>query len=101
MLGQRGKVSTAFAQVRENGFEVGDNAKGGSMNGKHLEKSIWRSLVTISKTVCTSPHSTRMASTPPMEAGGKTHESGFYYLLECHKVGVKNDEVSTFIKKIV
>merc|ERR1712014_489641 len=38
MLDQREKVSTAFAQVCEKGFEVGDNAKGGALNGKQLEK---------------------------------------------------------------
>jgi len=111
MLDQREKVSTAFAQVCEKGFEVGDNAKGGALNGKHLEK-----FGDNFKDGMHKPTFHEDGLHAPMEAGGKTYESGFHYLLECHELGGKNadggyggplcedpygDEVSTLVKKIL
>merc|ERR1739844_261117 len=109
MLDQRDKVSTAFAQVCEKGFEVGDNAKGGALNAKHLEK-----YGDNFKNGMHKPTFHEDGLHAPMEAGGKTYESGFHYLLECHELGGKNadggyggplcedpygDEVSTLVKK--
>jgi len=85
MLDQREKVSTAFAQVCEKGFEVGDNAKGGALNGKHLEK-----FGDNFKDGMHKPTFHEDGLHAPMEAGGKTYESGFHYLLECHELGGKN-----------
>merc|ERR1712157_176854 len=111
MLDQREKVSTAFAQVCEKGFEVGDNAKGGALNGKHLEK-----FGNNFKDGMHKPTFNQDGLHAPMEAGGKTNESGFHYLLECHELGGKNadggyggplcedpygDEVSTLVQKIL
>merc|ERR1711963_973077 len=111
MLDQRDKVGVAFAQVCEKGFEVGDNAKGGALNAKHLEK-----YGDNFKDGMHKPTFHEDGLHAPMEAGGKTYESGFHYLLECHELGGKNadggyggplcedpygDEVSTLVKKIL
>jgi len=85
MLDQRGQVSTAFAQVCEKGFEVSDNAKGGTLNAKHLEKYGDNFKDGLHK-----PTFHEDGLHAPMEAGGKTYESGFHYLLECHELGGKN-----------
>merc|ERR1711992_236633 len=85
MEDQRDKVGVAFAQVCEKGFEVGDNAKGGALNGKHLEKYGDNFKDGLHK-----PTFHEDGLHAPMEAGGKTYESGFHYLLECHELGGKN-----------
>nr|AAL40676.1 luciferase [Pyrocystis lunula] len=85
MLDQREKVSEAFADVCEKGFEVGDNVKGGPLNSKQLEK-----YGDNFKDGMHQPTFHDEGLHKPMEAGGKTFESGFHYLLECHELGGKN-----------
>merc|ERR1719204_2989482 len=85
MLDQRDKVDVAFAEVCEKGFEVGDNVKGGALNSKQLEKYGDTFQDGLHK-----PTFHEEGLHQPMEAGGKTYETGFHYLLECHELGGKN-----------
>merc|ERR1712127_870941 len=85
MLDQRDKVADAFAQVCEKGFEVGGDHKGGPLNGKQIEK-----FGDNFKNGLHQPTFHEEGLHKPMQAGGKTYESGFHYLLECHELGGKN-----------
>merc|ERR1712129_650236 len=85
MLDQRDKVDVAFANVCEKGFEAGDNVKGGALNSKQLAK-----FGDNFKDGLHKPTFHEDGLHAPMEAGGKTYESGFHYLLECHDLGGKN-----------
>merc|ERR1712241_1156079 len=82
---QQGKVDVAFANVCEKGFEVGGDHKGGPLNGKQIEK-----FGDNFKNGLHQPTFHEEGLHKPMEAGGKTYESGFHYLLECHGLGGKN-----------
>merc|ERR1711963_1090008 len=85
MEDQKQKVAVAFAQVCEKGFEVGGTAAGGALNSKQLEKYGDNFRDGMHK-----PTFHEEGLHQPMEAGGKTYESGFHYLLECHELGGKN-----------
>jgi len=85
MEDQKGKVDVAFAKVCEKGFEVGGTAAGGALNSKQLEKYGDNFRDGMHK-----PTFHEEGLHQPMEAGGKTYESGFHYLLECHELGGKN-----------
>jgi hypothetical protein len=82
---QQGKVDVAFANVCEKGFEVGGDHKGGPLNGKQIEK-----FGDNFKNGLHQPTFHEEGLHKPMQAGGKTYESGFHYLLECHELGGKN-----------
>merc|ERR1719491_2231304 len=68
-------------------FEAGDNVKGGALNSKQLAKFGDNFQGGLHKP---SFHEDGLHA--PMEAGGKTYDSGFHYLLECHGLGGKNED---------
>jgi len=85
MLEQQGKIDKAFANVCEKGFEVAGDHKGGPLNGKQIEK-----FGDNFKNGLHQPKFHEEGLHKPMQAGGKTYETGFHYLLECHELGGKN-----------
>merc|ERR1711884_848680 len=85
MEDQKKQVAVAFAQVCEKGFEVGGTSTGGALNAQQLEK-----YGDNFKDGMHKPTFHEDGLHGPMEAGGKTYESGFHYLLECHELGGKN-----------
>merc|ERR1712045_176089 len=85
MEDQKKQVAVAFAQVCEKGFEVGGSRSGGALNAQQLEK-----YGDNFKDGMHKPTFHEDGLHGPMEAGGKTYESGFHYLLECHELGGKN-----------
>jgi len=85
---QKEQVAVAFANVCEKGFEVGSgDHKGGALNGKQIEK-----YGDNFKNGMHQPSFNEEGLHKPMEANGKTYESGFHYLLECHDLGGKNSD---------
>merc|ERR1711884_857164 len=85
---QKEQVNVAFANVCEKGFEVGSgDHKGGALNGKQIEK-----YGDNFKNGMHQPSFHEEGLHKPMEANGKTYESGFHYLLECHDLGGKNED---------
>merc|ERR1712127_308778 len=85
MEDQKTQVADAFAQVCEKGFEVGGSSTGGALNSQQLEK-----FGDNFKDGMHKPTFHEDGLHGPMEAGGKTYDSGFHYLLECHELGGKN-----------
>merc|ERR1712060_236543 len=75
---QQGKFDVAFANVCEKGFEVAGDHKGSPLNGKQIEK-----FGDNFKNGLHQPTFHEEGLHKPMQAGGKTYESGFHYLLEC------------------
>merc|ERR1712156_927086 len=85
---QKEQVAIAFANVCEKGFEVGSgNKKGGALNGEQIEQ-----YGDNFKNGMHQPSFNEEGLHKPMEANGKTYESGFHYLLECHDLGGKNTD---------
>merc|ERR1711963_1272807 len=82
MLDQRDQVGVAFANVCEKGFEVSGDGKGGPLNGKQIEK-----YGDNFKDGLHQPAFHPEGAHREMEVNGKTYESGFHYLLECHELG--------------
>merc|ERR1712209_72248 len=83
-----GIVDAAFAHVCDNGFEAHDNAVGGPLNAAHVEalgKEHFQDGLHKPKFHEDGLHK-------PMEAGGKTYDTGFHYLLEAHELGGKNED---------
>ena len=87
MLDQREQVGVAFANVCEKGFEVSGDHKGGPLNGQQLEK-----FGDNFKGGLHQPTFHAEGAHKEMEVNGKTYESGFHYLLECHELGGKNED---------
>merc|ERR1712125_34352 len=85
MLDQREQVGVVFANVCEKGFEVAGDHKGGPLNGKQIEK-----YGDAFKNGLHQPTFHPEGAHKEMEVNGKTYESGFHYLLECHELGGKN-----------
>merc|ERR1719510_961590 len=84
---QQGKVDVAFANVCEKGFEVAGDHKGGPLNGKQIEK-----FGDNFKNGLHQPTFHEEGLHKPMQVNGKTYETGFHYLLECHELGGKNPD---------
>merc|ERR1712242_37901 len=85
---QKEQVATVFANVCEKGFEVGSgDKKGGALNGEQIEK-----YGDNFKNGMHQPSFNDEGLHKPMEANGKTYESGFHYLLECRDLGGKNTD---------
>merc|ERR1712127_201358 len=87
MLDQRQQVGVVFANVCEKGFEVGGDHKGGPVNGKQIEK-----YGDNFKNGLHQPTFHAEGLHKEMEVDGKTYDSGFHYLLECHELGGKNED---------
>jgi muconolactone delta-isomerase len=87
MLDQRTEVGVAFANVCEKGFEVEGDHKGGPLNGKQVEK-----YGDNFKGGLHQPTFHAEGAHKEMEVNGKTYESGFHYLLECHELGGKSED---------
>merc|ERR1712127_266226 len=88
MKKQRGVVSAHFANVCDNGFEAHDNEKGGALNAAHVEQLGKEHF----EGGLHKPKFHEEGLHKPIEAGGKTYETGFHYLLEAHELGGKNED---------